>query len=258
MAFFRRTQSQEKKNFVVKDGYNCPYYAPTGVGHSIFRILPAPYVAGGFQPQIVPVDGDALQGLSDSFCEIEIVDWFGNNQETFITTCSDMDDSIPSPTRIVASAVYDFVQSETEKIVTTGVASAALKDWSVLTKGKSSIVKFPQTRMLFQSALVEHRGKPCTDKHGAPTVRMPIIFCLNRSGTRVMEELLTTKIDHAADISGTNSAAGELTDPATGSLVKTEQYKNAEGQIRYKVYSLDQPYPIDPQQALSMFVPGQK
>jgi hypothetical protein len=257
MAFFRKSASSEKKTHVTKDGHNHLFYSPTGKGFSDIRIFPAPVADGTFQPQIVPVDGDPLSGLSDSFCEVELVSWFGENKETFITSCSDVEDGIPSPTRILYNAVSDFVESETQKIVQqgAGMPHPALPHWNKAVKSKTSTVSLPSTRMLFQCALLQHQGKPCVDKKGAAIVRMPVIYCLNRSATRALEEMLIEKIDTAADISAQNSVIGDITDIQNGAIVRVEQYINSDNQKRYKVTNTTQIYPLDPNQIRSMFVP---
>ena len=73
MAFIKRSVKFEKKNFIVKKEYKHQVYDINKEGRSLFRIFPEPLEGGGFAPQIVPVDGDQVEGLSNSFAFIEIV-----------------------------------------------------------------------------------------------------------------------------------------------------------------------------------------
>ena len=236
MAFLKRRAGFKKTSFIVKPEYKHQAYSVSSKGHTVFRIFPAPTEGGGFDPQIVPVDGDPLEGLGNSFAEVETVSWFGKDKLSFITTCSDVDgEENISPCLMFYNVVGDFVKAEGKKAVKGLPFNKALTIWSGWFGDQKGIASLPQTRMLLQGVLIEHAGEPCTNKAGAIAAKVPIVLELNRSATISLEDGLVTKANAAEDLSATNCKIGDITSLEGGKAIKVYSYKNKEKQTRYAV-----------------------
>ena len=269
MAFLKKRAGYAKRDFLIRSEYKHWVRGVSSKGHTVFRVFPSP-LDQGFAPQIVPVDGDPMEGLSDSFAEVELAAWFGDEKITFISTCSDVDSSeYVSPALMLYNKVDEYCKQEAKNAASGKPFGAALPVWNPWfdKKGKISL---PQTRMLLQGVLIEYAGKPCVNKDNAVVPMVPVVLYLGRSATRDMEDGLTAKLDVSSDISAENSVIGDITGVDTGCAIRIYSFKNKEGAIRYAVQPdfdiaadgrtrvVKPPVPLDPNMVLSHFVPWEQ
>ena len=257
------------KSIVINPAYKHRDYENKAKTHSVFRIFPCPKPEGGFEDQIVPVDGDPLEGLCGTFAFTEVVSWFGKEKLIMVTSPSDLDDpDRATPAQMFHDEIEVFVKAQTYKMTHAMPYSPAVQAWAPWFDRKG-IMSRPQSVALVQCVLIEHSSEPCVNKSGAVSPRVPVVFRLNKTATDSLVEGLTTKVNPSEDISAENSVIGDITSIENGCAVRMaatvdpDTKKNKYTIVKNTVavggeMQVAPPVPLDPNLVLAHFVPWEK
>jgi len=197
-------------------------------------------------PQVVPVDGDPLGGISDAFHAVELANFVGSKKYKFISETTDFPEKF-SPMRTFYIKIKHFIEEEGKK------RRPAWAEWLTFGGGLAC----PQYLMLTQGVLVRLNGDVVKDRSGKPAQIAPVILVFSRSATVDMENKLTTPIDESQPLSADNSVLGDITSPANGKTLLIDKHINNEGRERYFVQSGNKA-PLDERYVKSTFVPWNK
>jgi hypothetical protein len=254
MAYERRDQKSSSAfgNFVIQDGNAHRVYSARSDSKDSpteFRVVPSvDPLDGEIQPQVFPVDGDPLKGISDAFCAAEVVSFLGSKKYQFVSETTDFPEK-PSPTRMFYNSIKKFVEEEGKK---KNPEWSAWCDW----KGGLSL---PTWVMLMQGCLIRLNGERCKDKNGKPVNIMPVVLMLNRSSTKDMESKLTTAVDPSAVLSPDNSVLGDICSPERGHTLQVYAEVDAMTEKkRFSVKASDVVMPLKVDVIRATFVPWAK
>lgn len=252
MAYSRKDTKSNREaygNYMLASSYSHRVYNPkakAGDKRTEIRVLPAYDEASGqFMPQVVPVDGLAIEGIGDSFHSCEQVSMLGTRKYQYVTETSDFPDKI-SPTKMFFNAIQNFVKDNGRK------ANQEWADWC----GKTGGLSLPSHKMMMQGLLYKHDGASLLDKQGNRTT-MLVVLSVQRSATMDIEAKLTTVVG-PGDLSTQNSIMGDITSPASGKPLIIEGYLNGEGKERYRAFAADNIYPLSEEYCAKSFVPWDK
>ena len=215
-------------NFTVLSQHPHRVYSPkssTAGKLTEIKLFCAVDTDGEFIPQVVPVDGDPMEGISDAFHAVEYVSFLGSRKFQFVTDTTDFPDK-DSPSKIFYNKLGTFVKEE---------GSKARPEWAEWLKwgGQASL---PLCVMMAQGVLIKLDGEACTDKNTGAVIQIaPIIMAFQRSATMDMENKLIQILDKSQPLSALNSEMGDITTPETGRTVLVDSFLNAESRKRYTV-----------------------
>jgi hypothetical protein len=252
MAYNRKDSGGAREfygNFLVSSQYAHKVYQVRSTGEgkfTEFKIFASLMPDGSFAEQVVPVDGNALNGISDSFHCKEMVNWMGKKGYQMITDTLDFP-SKASPSTIFRQKIQEFVKKKGEE---------GNKVWSDWLKFKGGL-NAPECKMLVQGVLLALDGEKCKNKERKVVAIAPVVLILPRSATSDLERQLITPIESSKPLSATNSLIGDVTSPQHGHMVKVEMFTNAEGKERYRCVR-GEPYPLPEDYARKTFVPWDK
>jgi len=202
---------------------------------------------GVMMPQVVSVDGDPLEGISDAFHAAEFVSFLGEKKYQFITDTSDFTDKHESPTKLFCNKLKQFVEEEGKK---------REPDWYTWLEWGGG-AQMPTCVMMMQGVLIKHNGEICKDKSGRPAQIAPILMVMSRSATSTLEDKLVGAVDSTKPISADNSIIGDITSPQKGRVTVIDSFLNNEGRKRYDVRA-GEVFPLDEQYVKATFVPWDK
>ena len=234
-------------NYAISSKYTHRLYTPksdeAGKITELKMFCSVDPVDGILLPQVVPVDGDPLEGISDAFHAAEFVSFLGTKKCQFITDTTDFPEKIDSPTRLFYNKIKEFIENEGKK------KRPDWTDWFEWGGG----AQLPSCVMMVQGVLIRLNGEPCKDRKGKPGHIAPIVLVLNRSATMDLETKLTTKVDSTQPISTSNSTIGDITSSKEGRSIVIDSYINSDGGKRYKV-DASKISPLDEQYVKASFI----
>lgn len=252
MAYNRKDSGSAREfygNFLVNSQYAHKVYQVRSTGEgkfTEFKIFASTMPDGLFAPQVVPVDGNPLNGISDAFHCKEMVNWMGSKRYQMITDTVDFP-AKPSPSKIFRQRIVEFVKKKGED------ANRTWSDWLKFKGGLND----PECKMVVQGVLLALDGEKCRNKERKIVAIAPTLMILPRSATSDLEKQLITPADSSKPISASNCLIGDVTSPSTGAIVKVEIYQNSEGKDRYRCVRGDV-YPIADDYVRKSFVPWEK
>lgn len=251
MAYARKDAGGAREfygNFLINSQYGHKVYhakSSADTKPTEFRAIASLHDDGSLAEQVVQVDGNPINGISDAFHCKEVVNWLGTKAYQMVTDTSDFPTK-QSPTTMFYKKIKEFVENEGKK---------ARPEWTKWAEDRGPL-KMPECKMMLQGILLSLDGAPCKDKSGKPVAITPVALICPKSATSALEKGLTTPIDPSKPISADNSAIGDITSPS-GHTIKLAIYKSTDSFTKYNVLR-GEPYPLTEDYIKKLFVPWNK